>query len=158
MRTLNPTLMSLQDLMNPSPMQPANIQHDVRFQSPSHTPPLFSPPPSPCDTITSSHSPSATYDVRINHKTTLHTLYRYPLGSIIEYPKTSTEGSVGHLFEIVPENWSNPRLNFAYVQGPPTGRTKIGSYVQCPLLVDEDGEEVPCREIHSTCMFHNAMQ
>ena len=71
----------------------------------------------------------------------------------MEYPETNAKASVGHLFEVAPYNWSNPRLNFAYSQGPPTGRTKSGDHVWCALLVDDNGEEVPCHEVHSTCMF-----
>ncbi|KZP11654.1 hypothetical protein FIBSPDRAFT_913544 [Athelia psychrophila] len=49
-----------------------------------------------------------------------------------------------------PEDWVNPRLNFVYSQGPPVGRTTLGEHVFCKLLVDEDGEQVPCRESHAT--------
>jgi len=104
-----------------------------------------SPAPSPLPTIER--------DVRLNRKTTLRTLFRYPLGTTIEYPETSSNGSVGHLFEVAPDEWSNPHLNFAYSQGAPTGRTQTGNYTFCSLLVDDNGEEVPCQEVHATCMY-----
>jgi hypothetical protein len=63
---------------------------------------------------------------------------------MVEYPETSSGGSVGHLFNISPEDWANPRTNFAYSQGEPSGRTKVGHSVQCKLLIDSDGNKVPC--------------
>jgi hypothetical protein len=117
-------------------------------------PPTLSPPRSHTSSPTRSDQPSVRHHVLLNQKTTLVSLYHHPRGTIIEYPETSSKGSIGHLFEVAPENWSNPRLNFVYSQGPPTGRTKAGDHVRCTLLVDDKGEEVPCREIHATCTFY----
>jgi hypothetical protein len=103
--------------------------------------------PSPNAQRTTEHS------IFLNRKTTLKTLYRYPLGAVVEYPETSVEGSVGHLFEVSLDDWSNPRMNFVYSQGEPSGRTKRGSTIWCELLVDSDGTKVPCQEVHSTCMY-----
>jgi hypothetical protein len=110
--------------------------------SPCRSPSL---PPNLCRTIQ--------YNIQLNRKTTLDTLYHYPPGAIVEYPETSSEGCVGHLFEMPPDDWSNPRLNFVYAQGEPSGRTKVGHHILCNLLVNSDGEKVPCREVHSTCMY-----
>jgi hypothetical protein len=49
---------------------------------------------------TANYSSSVIYNVCLNHKTTLHTLCHYILGAIVEYPETSTEGAIGHLFEV----------------------------------------------------------
>ncbi|KAF7965062.1 hypothetical protein HWV62_696 [Athelia sp. TMB] len=92
-------------------------------------------------------------DIRLNNKTKLNILYHYKRDTILEYPRTSNspQDSVGHLLELSPNQWSNPRLSFAYSQGPPKGQTKEGSHVYCRLLRnDETGEEVPCRESHYT--------
>ena len=97
--------------------------------------------------------PTVEYNVSLNRKTSLDILYHYPLGAIVEYPETSSEGCIGHLFDVLPDDWSNPRSNFVYAQGEPSGRTKAGHYIWCNLLVDSDGEKVPCREVHSTCMY-----
>jgi hypothetical protein len=51
---------------------------------------------------------TAEYNVSLNRKTTLNTLYRYPLGAVVEYPETSSEGCVGHLFDVLPDDWLNP--------------------------------------------------
>jgi len=142
-------------------MQPGHIQSSTPSPNQYCTPgnlhqlpsaqalPLLSPPRS----HTSSPALSIIeHNVCLNQKTTLRFLFRYPLGTTIEYPETSAEGSVGHLFEVSPDKWSNPRLSFAYSQGAPTGRMKSGHHTFCPLLVDDIGQEVPCREVHSTCM------
>ncbi|KAF8200102.1 hypothetical protein BJ912DRAFT_898089 [Pholiota molesta] len=50
-------------------------------------------------------------------------------------------------------NWFNPARNFAYSQGSPNGSSGLKT-VTCALLTDEDGNEVPCKESHSTsCSF-----
>ena len=141
-----------------SPMQQIapEISTNFRIPSPSQEPPIHSPQshaPSPAENL----SPSITHNVRLNRKTTLCSLLHHPLGAIVEYPETSTAGPIGHLFEVSPDNWSNPRLNFAYSQGAPTGRTKSGDHVWCSLLVDGNGEKVPCLESHSTCMYSTVM-
>ena len=133
---------------------PSPTHHNVRVRSPLETPPVISPPRSHTSSPALHHILSVKHEVHLNQKTVLQTLYHYPPGTMVEYPETSAEGCIGHLFEVAPDNWYNPRLNFAYSQGAPTGRTKVGEHVSCALLVDEDGNEVPCREVHSTCMFH----
>ncbi|KAJ7437910.1 hypothetical protein B0H11DRAFT_1884881 [Mycena galericulata] len=47
-------------------------------------------------------------------------------------------------------DWLNPVRNFAYSQGEPRGSTGRKG-VFCDLLVNSDGEKVPCKESHSTC-------
>jgi hypothetical protein len=152
-------MLSLKDLLNPTPsssssavsgtpassspfdpLQHCNNQHHDN-QHHSRTP---SPP--------RNLLPIIEHDVRLSNKTRLRTLFHHPLGTILEYPETSRSGYIGHLFEVSPDAWSNPRLDFAYSQGAPTGRTKSRDYVWCPLLVDNNGEKVPCQEVHSTCM------
>ena len=112
-----------------------------------------SPPRSQSSSPLANLRRTAEYNVSLNRKTTLKTLYHYPLGAVVEYPETSCEGSVGHLFDVSADDWLNPRANFVYAQGEPSGRTKGGQYIWCNLLVDNDSEKVPCREIHSTCMY-----
>lgn len=92
------------------------------------------------------------HNVSLNRKTTLKTLFHYPLGTVVEYPETSADSAIGHLFDVSPDDWSNPRLDFIYSQGKPAGRTKQGNHIFCELLVDGNGVKVPCRELHFTCM------
>ncbi|KAJ6578506.1 hypothetical protein B0H19DRAFT_1062987 [Mycena capillaripes] len=99
-------------------------------------------PPSP---------PQSEHDVRLTAKTVLSTLYRYPLNSIIEYPETADPKPVGHLFRLDPDDWQPPELNIAYSKGSPGGQTRADRPVFIPLLVDSQGNEVPCMEAHSTC-------
>jgi hypothetical protein len=103
------------------------------------------------ETVTSAPA-SVQYNVKLNRKTTLTKLYHYDLGSYVEYPESSTQGPIGHLFHVNPMNWENPALNFAYSRGKPSGRTKEGEVVYCVLLTDGNGVEVPCQERHTTCM------
>ena len=51
---------------------------------------------------------TAEYNISLNQKTTLKTLYHYPLGVIAEYPESSSEGCIRHLFDILPDDWLNP--------------------------------------------------
>ena len=94
---------------------------------------------------------SVRHNVKLNRKTTLVRLYTYPLGSYVEYPQSSAQGPVGHLFRVDPAKWENPVLNFAYSRGEPSGRTRNGEVVYCEILVDNDGIRVPCQERHTTC-------
>jgi hypothetical protein len=93
---------------------------------------------------------SVEYGVYFNRQTTLVKLYRYPMGTYLEYPECSELGPIGHLFEMDPDNWSNPALNIVYSRGAPSGRSK--GTVLCPLLVDREGVQVLCSERHTTCM------
>ncbi|KAH7917224.1 hypothetical protein BV22DRAFT_1026787 [Leucogyrophana mollusca] len=111
---------------------------------------------SPCgkkDTAGAAHLLSTSYKVPSTKKTLLDVLYHYSRGVLIEYPETTLTptGSVGHLFEMDPEDWFNPVSMFAYSQGSPRGGTNKGAWVTCEVLKDENGELVPCREVHSTC-------
>ena len=143
-------MLSIQDLLNPAS---ADIFH-----------PGVSPAREPhAQSLSSSSSPSRggsvplselfEHNIKINRTTSVSKLFRYPLGTIIEYAETSVNGAIGHLFKVSPDNWLNPRLNFAYSQGKPSGRTKRGHHVYCDVLVNEDGVQVPCRESHFTCSY-----
>ncbi|KZP25255.1 hypothetical protein FIBSPDRAFT_909652 [Athelia psychrophila] len=93
-------------------------------------------------------------NVFLNWKTTLAKLFTYRNGMAIEYPATHAERPIGHLFKLNPDNWINPCTSFAYSQGEPKGRsraTERGKQIFCPLLVDANGDKVPCRVSHSTC-------
>ncbi|KAK6991924.1 hypothetical protein R3P38DRAFT_2571883 [Favolaschia claudopus] len=90
-------------------------------------------------------------NVAINRITTLEVLYEYPVGYTLEYPETSSTGSIGHLFHIDPDNWEDPTLNIAYSRGGRMGRSVSGATVKCLLLVDAEGIAVDCSERHTTC-------
>ena len=143
-------MLPLADLLNPLPHHsPEPMQDDL--PAPQIIPvllPLRSHTTSPLLNVL----PMVEHNVCLNRNTKLHLLFRYLQGTIVEYPETSTAGPVGHLFEVSPDDWTSPQLNFTYSQGAPTGRMKTGSHVFCPLLVDDNGEMVPCQEVHSTCM------
>ena len=83
-----------------------------------------------------------TQNIKITCKITLGDLYFYPLGTIIEYPKTSCHKPVGHLFEISPVEWVQPKISFAYSLGAPMGQVETwnGQPIYCNLLVNKDGE------------------
>lgn len=120
----------------------------------SSTPILSSPlsvlaPPTSNDTLLATR-----HNVYLNRKTILQTLYHYGIGTALEYPETSESAdcAIGHLFEMSPEDWINPCRSFAYSQGLPKGQSKPEEQIFCKLLVDDSGNEVPCRRSHTTCM------
>ena len=58
--------------------------------------------------------------VKLNYKKTLEILYTYGNpNSVIEYPKTCKNRSIGHLFAMDPKLWINPSCNFVYSLGAP---------------------------------------
>ncbi|KAF9061364.1 hypothetical protein BDP27DRAFT_1235430 [Rhodocollybia butyracea] len=89
-------------------------------------------------------------NVTVTQKCTVVRLYTYKAGTTIEYPETTEQGSVGHLFELDPEDWVNPSQAFAYSQGEPKGFSRNRF---CRILLDDQGESVPCYVRHSTCMY-----
>ncbi|KAJ7757604.1 hypothetical protein B0H16DRAFT_1457764 [Mycena metata] len=93
----------------------------------------------------------AEVDVRLTRKTTLSKLYRYPPDAVLEYPETSLSKPTGHLFHLDPEEWLVPDLNIAYSRGEPMGRTLSGKEVFFDVMVNGNGEKVPCSESHSAC-------
>ncbi|KAJ4463608.1 hypothetical protein C8R41DRAFT_872387 [Lentinula lateritia] len=88
---------------------------------------------------------------KMNRKTTISTVYKYPIDATLEYPETGAtqEEVVGHLFEMKLEEWVSPSRDFAYSRGGPRGKGR--EFVTNPLLVDSIGEMVPCITRHSTC-------
>ncbi|KAJ3966486.1 hypothetical protein EV361DRAFT_954025 [Lentinula raphanica] len=90
---------------------------------------------------------------KLNRKTTLSSVYEYPVGEIVEYPETGFEasGAIGHLFRMEASGeWISPARNFAYSRGSPRGKEK--NPVQVSLLVNSaTGEPVLCNSRHSTC-------
>lgn len=91
--------------------------------------------------------------MKATNRTILDVLYTHDSSSLVEFPSTSEHGRVGHLFHIDLQLGSfNPMSSFAYSQGEPKGSSGSKT-VFCALLVDEEGNEVPCREFHSTCVY-----
>jgi len=89
-------------------------------------------------------------NIQINRQTTLETVYYYPLNTLVEYPETSVDGSVGHVFTLDPQEWINPMANFAYSLGGSHGMSQKAKTIKVSLLVDASGKRVPCRETHTT--------
>jgi hypothetical protein len=100
-----------------------------------------------------STAPNSLYNIRISQRISLDTLHVYESGTYIEYPESSKEGWIGHLFSLDPVIWYNPSMNFVYSMGEPKGKSKKGKPVFCGVLVDENGNQVPCQVAHSTCMY-----
>lgn len=94
---------------------------------------------------------SIEYNIQINRQTTLSTVYHYPANALVEYPETSQDGRIGHIFTLDPNAWISPYLNFAYSLGGSHGSSKRGTSVTVSALVNLSGEKVPCREMHTTC-------
>jgi hypothetical protein len=90
-------------------------------------------------------------NVAINRITTLEILYEYPVGHVLEYPETSSTGSIDHLFCMDPDEWEDPTLNIAYSRGG-GGQSLSRTSVKCLLLVDVEGNPVECSERHTACM------
>lgn len=139
--------LAFSELLNPDP--PGNGGHDIVPISglrPIHIPAQFIEVPAPTEVRKS---------VSINRKTKLSVLNVFDdISAHVEYPSTGTDtGAVGYLFRQDPNNWRNPANDFAYSQGKPGGRTKLGEDVFCAILVDEDGAQVPCIKSHATCMY-----
>lgn len=137
------------------PLHPTtNFNHPVLFDTSllpiraSATAPGHQLLPSPTDPT------SIDYNIQINRQTTLNILYHHPINALVEYPETSENGRVGHIFTLDPSTWINPYLNFAYSLGGSHGSSKKGTSVAVSVLVDESGENVPCREMHTTCEYY----
>jgi hypothetical protein len=121
----------------------------VWLQAGSHlrpaTPQNTTPPPIiPSDTIVH-------HNIQINQQTTLETVYYYTLNTLLEYPETSTDGSVGHVLTLDPQEWINPVSNFTYSLGGSHGMSQKSKTIKVGALVDASGDQVPCREMHMTC-------
>ncbi|KAJ6506213.1 hypothetical protein C8R47DRAFT_1241345 [Mycena vitilis] len=111
----------------------------------------FRPFPPVTSTFNSATAVKQSTNVAINRVTTVQVLYEYPVGHVVEYPETSSTGSIGHLFRMDPKDWQDPALNIAYSRGGRMGQTVAGVNVKCRLLVDAAGIPVDCTERHSTC-------
>lgn len=102
------------------------------------------------------HEPVVRTNVKLNKCTILDKVIFHPPGALVEYPETSRLGRIGHIFSMNLNSagdisdWFNPTHNFAYSQGEPRGSSGL-KVVKCALLTDMDGNEVDCKESHSTC-------
>jgi hypothetical protein len=125
-------------------------QDENESHHPSHTNTYILPN----TTTLVSMAPTSKYNVRISQRINLDILHVYSPGTYIEYPESSKDGHIGHLFTLDPEEWYDLSTSFAYSTGEPKGRSKRGKEVFCEVLVDENGDKVPCRVTHSTCMYY----
>ncbi|KZP08487.1 hypothetical protein FIBSPDRAFT_901216 [Athelia psychrophila] len=151
--------MLISQLLNPEPAsRPAEHVRtsDASVNSSTLTTAVLPIPTSstPIDGPDDSNILSVQENVYLNRKTTLVKLFTYTRNAAaVEYPATHAQRPVGHLFEVDPDDWFNPRLNFAYSQGEPSGSrtTENGKAIFCQLLVDTDGNKVPCKVSQFTC-------
>lgn len=129
--------LGLQDLMNPEQ---------------SSRPGIPTPAVLP---FSSGGSPSVSYDIELNRQTTLSKLYHYALDTCLEFPESSSlddTGPVGHMFQLDPQNWTRPVLDFVYSRGSPKGFSKKSEPVYNSLFVNPTtGDLIPLRTKHSTC-------
>ncbi|KAJ6546670.1 hypothetical protein DFH09DRAFT_1506327 [Mycena vulgaris] len=131
---------SIQDHLN-------EVLDYLRTEQHPHVPEKATPPRTPAV----SEAPIKHLHVQINPQTTLEILYEYSPNYVLEYPETSSTGSIGHLFPMDPDNWQDPALNIVYSRGGRMGQTVSGASVKCQLLLDTKGEPVLCAERHTTC-------
>ncbi|KII83539.1 hypothetical protein PLICRDRAFT_32876 [Plicaturopsis crispa FD-325 SS-3] len=124
---------------------------DTRLLRPPRRPsveirPPTPPPPLPSMMVVN----SVGQNVQVTQRISVDTLFRYAPGAVIEYPQTSVDGYIGHLFTLDPTDWRNPiaMLSFAYSLGPPNGSAREDVY--CRLLPNSHGHRVPCIETHLT--------
>ncbi|KAJ6529593.1 hypothetical protein B0H19DRAFT_1214481 [Mycena capillaripes] len=83
----------------------------------------------------------------------LSVLYRYALGACVEYPESGEVNPVGHLIPIAGDSDSAlPWTDFAYSRGAPDGGSAKNDFYYTPVLVDDHGQEVPCKIRHATCL------
>ncbi|KAF7372822.1 hypothetical protein MSAN_00488200 [Mycena sanguinolenta] len=96
---------------------------------------MITPPPDPVP------QSNIQYNVKINTRTMLEKLYTHDIDTLIEFPETSSSGSIGHLFRMKPgTSWFNPARNFAYSRGEPSGSTGRKPAF-CNVLVDTLGNK-----------------
>ena len=150
-----PPLLSL-DLCLQSQQQDYNSPSNHSNNSGNSTSQLISLqiPFSSFDSLSSLNSmPSVQYNIKINCKTKLDRLYTYHHPTdIVEYPEISKFRFIRHFFVVDLEDWHNPAWNFTYSQGEPRGKTGKQT-MNCSVLLDKDGNKVPCYVSHATCAF-----
>ncbi|KAJ7262693.1 hypothetical protein B0H12DRAFT_1231133 [Mycena haematopus] len=113
------------------------------------------PPPAPASVarpLQPDAERTADYEVRITDKTTLSILYRYAHGATVEYPESGDVNPVGHLIPLGGNDSRLPWTDFAYSRGAPDGGSGKSEFHYTPLLVDDQGLEVPCKIRHTTCL------
>ena len=95
------------------------------------------------------------HNVKITRQQTAQKLYTYDVNTHLEYPETSAEGHIGHLFKMDAADWKDnkPRQTVCYSQGAPMVQNKKGKHAYCKVLVDSKGKMVPCVRLYSTCKF-----
>jgi hypothetical protein len=74
----------------------------------------------------------------------------WPLGAIVEYPRTmdSAQERILHIFHVDPTNPILPQRSFLYGFGSPSG---MHEDIQCYALTDCNGAHPRCQEQHLTC-------
>ncbi|KAF7975392.1 hypothetical protein HWV62_9607 [Athelia sp. TMB] len=151
-------MLSLSELLNPEVApdfeHPSLTSPSLFTISPSTPSSRGSSPTTSANTTGNSDFLSVQDNVSLNRQTTLARLYTHARNSSIEYPETDAHRPIGHLFEIDPSNWFNPRLGFAYSQGEPchgNQTIRYGKEILCKLLVDKEGRMVPCKLSQYTC-------
>ncbi|KAJ7255687.1 hypothetical protein C8J57DRAFT_1517979 [Mycena rebaudengoi] len=113
-------------------LAPPSVQENLRAAIASLDPPSSAAIPAslpcPSNLFTPTPPTTQTTNIPINHQTSVSKLYHYPVNAIVEYPESSADGRIGHLFDMDPENWTCPSLNIVYSLGEPRGqKTKTRS-------------------------------
>lgn len=145
-------LASVQKVLDLAVVYFGNSGTSQRVLSSQHSNPRLHPSnPGPPRQSSPSETTWVQYNVEINRQTTLERVIFHPADSLVEYPETSTNSKIGHLFTLDLLQWVNPVHNFAYSLGGSHGMSPKDKPVKVSLLVDDSGEMVPCRVSHSTC-------
>lgn len=108
--------------------------------------------PMSAHTAPSLPTPQLVCNVQITPKTTLEKLYTWPAGTVLEYPETSATGSIGHLFPI---STFTPTRNMIYSTGDPKGGPGKKRPVFVDILLDDNGQKVPCKLSFKTCSSYS---
>ncbi|KAF9058435.1 hypothetical protein BDP27DRAFT_1241199 [Rhodocollybia butyracea] len=137
--------LAISDLLNPCP----NPHGSRSLGIADLLNPVSTTPPSLNDSTVERVLLHSSY--QLNRKKVLPSVYRYPVGTVVEYPETMALGGIGHIFTMEgDQDWVSPSRDFAYSRGAPRGNAK--GTVEVSLLVDSStGIPVPCISRHSTC-------
>lgn len=85
----------------------------------------------------------------VSRETKCTAIVRHPLHALVDYPESGSTASerVLHVFEIDPQNFSNPSDAFQYSFNESHGQNKVTT----ALLCDADGVRVQCIKRHGRC-------
>lgn len=114
---------------------------------PDHAPSkLYFPPPA--TPITNAEQAEDLH--RINNRTSVDSIARHPIHSVLEFPETMLDHNmrIAHLFDVDPSSFRDPRLNIQYSLDV-TG-SKDDQHC-CLLGFEDDGKGALCYKFTAKC-------